>query len=67
MIKKTAKDGDYRYVWKFIWFPTHFSNGCWVWLQRVYLRQVYFSERVYVRGWCNVCLSNPEDGLPMVV
>ena len=34
---KTAKDGDYRYVWKFIWFPTYFSNGCWVWLEHQYL------------------------------
>lgn len=38
---KTAKDGDHRYVWKFIWFPTYFSNGCWVWLERVYVRQIY--------------------------
>ena len=51
------KDGDHRYVWKFIWFPTYFSNGCWVWLERVYVRQIYLSERVLMRGWCNVCLS----------
>jgi hypothetical protein len=60
---KTAQDGDYRYIWKFIWFPTHF-NGYYVWLEKVYIRQIYFNKRK-LHGWYNVCLSNPKNGLPL--
>lgn len=51
MIKKTPKDGDYRYIWKFIWFPTHFSNGCWIWLQKcIYDKYILVKECLYVVG-----------------
>jgi len=65
MRRETAQDGEYRYKRKFIWFPTHFSNGVWVWLERVYVRQVYLSMNMAFNGWYNVCLSDPETGLPL--
>ena len=71
MVFKTPKDGEYRYVWKFIWFPKHFSNGCWVWLERKYVRQAYYSsgffDGLFFRGWYDICLSNPETGLPLEI
>jgi hypothetical protein len=57
------KDGDYRYVTKFLWMPKRF-DGIWVWLETVTIRQCYFYNRVLIRGWANVCLSNPLTGLP---
>ena len=65
MIINAAKDGDYRYKWKFIWFPTYFRNGCWVWLHKVYVRQIYLSDGVLYPRWINVILSDPKTGQPL--
>jgi hypothetical protein len=63
MIAKTPKDGDHRYKTKFCWFPQRF-NGYWIWLQTATIRQVYFYHGVVFPGWFNVCLSDPDTGLP---
>ena len=60
------KDGDYRYKTKFLWFPKRF-NGGWYWLETVTIRQVYLYYEVSLTGWYNVCLSNPESGLPISI
>jgi hypothetical protein len=71
MIFKTHVDGEYRYKWKYIIIPKYFSNGCWVWLEKKYVRQVYFSsglfDTIFTRGWYDVCLSNPKTGLPLEI
>lgn len=68
MIKKTPKDGDYRYIWRFHWLPRYYSsNGCWVWLEKKYVRQIYFNVRIFIHGWYDVCLSNPKTGLPLEI
>ena len=59
------KDGDYRYKTKFLWFPRRFDGG-WYWLETVTIRQIYFYY-VLTPGWYNVCLSNPESGLPISI
>lgn len=56
------KDGDYRYVTKFLWMPRRF-DGVWVWLETVTIRQIYFYHGLSI-GWADVCLSNPLTGLP---
>jgi len=58
------KDGDYRYVTKFLWTPKRF-DGVWVWLEKVTIRQVYLGlfGMSYFR-WIDVCLSNPFTGSP---
>ena len=60
-MKRKPQDLDYRYVWKFIWTPTRFSTGELIWLKRVYVKQVYFTEYKF---WVNICLADPETGLP---
>lgn len=61
-IKILPKDGDSHYVTKFLWFPRIF-DGVFYWLETVTIRQVYFSDS----GWYDVCLSNPESGLPISI
>lgn len=60
---KTPKDGDYRYITKFLWFPKRFDDG-WYWLEKVTIRQIYFNRNI-IPGWYEVCLSDPETGLPL--
>ncbi len=58
------KDGDYRYITKFLWIPKRF-NGTWMWLETVTIRQVYlglFGMSYFT--WIDVCLSNPFTGYP---
>jgi len=59
------EDGDYRYKTKFLWFPKRFDGG-WYWLETVTIRQIYFYYGL-IPGWYNVCLSNPESGLPISI
>ena len=58
------KDGEYRYKTKFLWFPKRFDGG-WYWLETVTIRQLYLYHGVWMRGWANVCLANPNSGLPI--
>jgi hypothetical protein len=61
------KDGDYRYKTKFLWFPKRFDGG-WHWLETVTIRQIYLYYGPTFRSkWYNVCLSNPESGLPISI
>jgi hypothetical protein len=61
------KDGDYRYKTKFLWLPKRFDGG-WYWLETVTIRQIYFYHgHGLIPGWHNVCLSNPESGLPISI
>jgi hypothetical protein len=63
---KRPKDGDYRYITKFLLFPKRFDDG-WYWLETVTIRQVYLYYRVPFAGWQDVCLSNPKSGLPISI
>lgn len=57
------KDGDYRYMTKFLWLPKRF-DGAWYWLETITIRQIYFYHGI-IPGWYDVCLSNPKTGLPL--
>jgi hypothetical protein len=57
---KTPKEGEYRYIWEYIWFPTHFSNVGWVWLERVYIKQVWIGIE-----WYNVYIADPKTNNPI--
>jgi hypothetical protein len=58
------KDGEYRYKTIFLWFPKRFDGG-WYWLETVTIRQLYLYNGVLKPGWEDVCLSNPNSGLPI--
>jgi hypothetical protein len=62
-IRTTNKDGDYRYKTKFLWWPQLFQDE-WIWLETVTIRQMYIDDEVFWPRWVNICLSNPESGLP---
>ena len=61
------KDGEYRYKTKFLWFPKRFDGG-WYWLETVTIRQLYCPPTwISFRGWADVCLSNPDTGMPISI
>jgi len=64
MIIKKYKDGEYRYKWKFFFLPTYF-DGYLIWLEKRYVRQIYLTNNMLVRGWYDVCLSDPKTKLPL--
>lgn len=57
------KDGDYRYVTKFLIFPKRF-DGAWYWLETITFRQIYLYHGT-IPGWSDICVSNPLTGLPI--
>jgi hypothetical protein len=63
---KNYKDGETRYKTKFLWLPQKFGN-VWLWLETVTVRQIYLSRGMLIPGWYDVCLSNPESGLPVSI
>jgi hypothetical protein len=64
---KKPKYYEYRYVTKFLWFPKRF-DGLWVWLETVTIRQMYCPPSwISGSGWTDVCLSNPNSGLPISI
>ena len=50
---ETPKDGDYRYVTKFLQTPQRF-DGVLVWLETVTIRQGYFYHGVFSPGWVDI-------------
>ena len=64
---KKPKHYEDRLVTKFLWFPKRF-DGVWVWLETVTIRQMYFPPTwCSGAGWADVCLSNPDSGLPISI
>jgi hypothetical protein len=60
---ETPKDGDTRYITKFLWTPQRF-NGALVWMENVTIRQGYFYHGMFNPGWVDICLSDPYTGMP---
>ncbi len=65
-IRTTNKHGDSRYETKFLWSPRRFQNE-WIWLETVTIRQMYIDDGIFWSRWVDVCLSNPESGLPVSI
>jgi len=57
------KDGDTRYITKFLFKPERF-DGSIRFLEKVTIRQGYFYHGMIQPGWSNICLSNPLTGSP---